>query len=109
MSDPHYYTTKKRRLYDSVRWRKARNAFLANNPLCVMCESRGLTVAGTVVDHKIPHKGSYELFWSVDNWQSLCSSCHSAVKAMQERHGYSQGCDLNGNPIDSSHPWLKEK
>ncbi|HSW62188.1 MAG TPA: hypothetical protein VLH56_02535 [Dissulfurispiraceae bacterium] len=28
-------------------------------------------------------------------------------KGQQQRHGYSQGCDVNGNPIDPNHPWRK--
>jgi len=28
------------------------------------------------VDHIVPHRGSYELFWNQRNWQSLCKRCH---------------------------------
>ena len=98
-----------KRWYDSVRWRKARAMHLRYNPLCVMCEKRGLTVIGTVVDHKIPHKGNEVLFWDQSNWQTLCPSCHSGVKRMQENHGYSQACGVDGTPIDNGHPWNKKQ
>ena len=68
-----------------------------------------MTVVATVIDHKIPHKGDYDLFWNQDNWQSLCASCHSGVKRMQETHGYSQSCGVDGQPIDVGHPWNKER
>jgi hypothetical protein len=68
-----------------------------------------MTVIATVIDHKIPHKGDYELFWNQDNWQSLCASCHSGVKRIQENHGYSQACGVDGVPTDAGHPWNKER
>jgi hypothetical protein len=39
------------------RWEKARLAFLAEHPLCVMCEQEGTTTAATDVDHRMPHRG----------------------------------------------------
>lgn len=98
-----------KRLYDSVRWRKARAQYLVVNPLCVMCEARGRVTPATVVDHKIPHKGDYDLFWDRDNWQSLCDNDHNTIKQMQEIHGYSQACGVDGFPVDINHPWNKGK
>jgi 5-methylcytosine-specific restriction protein A len=41
-----------------------------------------------VVDHIIPHKGDKKLFWSRDNWQSLCLSCHNRKSATETgKHG----------------------
>ncbi len=57
-------------------WSAAAKAFLAVFPLCARCLPIGLTVAATVVDHIIPHRGNRKLFWSRDNWQSLCKPCH---------------------------------
>lgn len=64
-----------KRGYDG-RWRKARLAYLDDNPLCVMCQANGLLVPATVVDHIIPHRGNQHRFWDMDNWQALCKSCH---------------------------------
>lgn len=94
-----------RRWYDTPRWRKARKAFLARNPLCVLCARMGRDVPATVVDHIKPHKGDYDRFWNQDNWQALCASCHSGVKRMEELHGYSQACGVDGLPVDRRHPW----
>jgi predicted kinase len=43
--------------------------------------------AGEVVDHIIPHKGDYELFWDEGNWQTLCKRCHD-VKTATEDGGF---------------------
>lgn len=95
------------RLYDSPRWKHSREIFLSKNPLCAICEKMGKVTPAFVVDHKKPHKGNVELFWSEDNWQSLCKPCHDSVKKMQEIHGYSQGCGVDGFPLDDNHPWGK--
>lgn len=58
-------------------WSKARAVYLAHNPLCKLCEDQGVITPATQVDHIIPHRGNYELFWDPENWQGLCASCHS--------------------------------
>lgn len=68
--------------YDG-RWQKARDAYIADHPLCVECKRLGLTVPATVVDHIIPHRGDDLLFWDERNWQGLCPSMH-AVKTRLE-------------------------
>jgi len=97
MSDPRYQTT---------RWRRKAKNQLNREPLCKLCAMLGRDTPGTVADHIEPHHGNADKFWNGE-LQSVCAPCHSAVKAMQERHGYSQGCDVNGNPLDPSHPWAK--
>ncbi len=69
--------------YDS-RWRKARDAYLAKHPLCAECERAGQLTQATVVDHIIPHKGDYSLFWDSSNWQPLCKRCHDAKTNRQD-------------------------
>ena len=97
-----------RRMYDSVRWRKARRMWLAAHPVCAMCARQGRTIAANTVDHIRPHDDDYDKFWDMDNWQSLCSTCHNSIKQQQERHCHSQAADINGLPIDSGHPWNKK-
>lgn len=60
------------------RWRVARIAFLAANPFCWCGE------LATVVDHITPHKGDAGLFWSRDNWQSLCKRHHDRKTARED-------------------------
>jgi 5-methylcytosine-specific restriction protein A len=67
---PHHW------MYNNNRWRNARKMFLQDNPLCAECERQGRIKAAGVVDHIRPHRGNQALFWDMDNWQSLCKSCH---------------------------------
>ena len=68
-------------------WQKARRAYLAEHPLCVMCNAVKRVTAANVVDHIIPHRGNQELFWDEANWQALCKTHHDTDKAEQEgRH-----------------------
>ena len=60
------------------QWKKARLAFLKENPLCVECQADGKTTAATVVDHIIPHRGDQELFWDANNWQPMCQHHQNA-------------------------------
>ncbi len=65
------------------RWQAARLVFLAEHPLCDSCAAAApprITEA-TDVDHRIPHRGHAELFWTESNWQSLCGPCHSRKTA----------------------------
>ena len=99
----------KRRLYDDVRWRKARAQFLRAHPLCRMCDARGIVEAASVVDHVVPHRGDYALFWDRSNWQALCASCHSARKQMLETpgkvHPHASWTSGGGRaPIDEASP-----
>ena len=97
------------RLYDSPRWRRLRSWHLAKEPLCRLCKAVGRITAATVVDHIEPHKNRLELFFDDTNLQSVCKSCHDNSKQLQELHGYSMAADVEGNPIDPTHPWNKKR
>jgi 5-methylcytosine-specific restriction protein A len=66
------------------RWDKARKGWLAKHPLCAEHDRKGEVVVGTVVDHVVPHRGDKTLFWSRDNWQTLCAPCHSSKTARED-------------------------
>lgn len=68
----------------NYKWQKASKVFLSHNPLCRHCEKEDKIVLATVVDHVIPHKGDMKLFWDIENWQSLCSSCHNRKTAKED-------------------------
>jgi 5-methylcytosine-specific restriction enzyme A len=95
-----------RSLYGS-RWQRARLGYLAEHPLCVMCQEQGRVTAATVVDHIIPHRGDMELFWDSDNWQSLCKPHHDSTKRRIEHSGSEIGCDVSGMPVDPGHHWRR--
>jgi len=59
------------------RWQKASKIYLRANPLCVECLRDGIIEAAECVDHIVPHKGEYKLFWNRNNWASKCIPCHN--------------------------------
>ena len=63
--------------YNTKRWRVSRGVYLRHNPLCARCAEADRTEQATLVDHVIPHRGDYTLFWDMDNWQALCTPCHN--------------------------------
>ena len=102
------------------KWRKARAEFLAENPLCRMCEERGDPPrVAEVVDHKTPHRlaaalaskdpdrirNAQKLFWDRKNWQGLCKHDHDSIKQRLEKSGSVAGCDVTGRPLDPKHHW----
>ncbi|MFG0787934.1 HNH endonuclease signature motif containing protein [Delftia tsuruhatensis] len=60
------------------KWQKAREQFLREHPLCVMCQAQDRVEAATVVDHRTPHQGNQSLFWDRKNWQPLCVAHHNS-------------------------------
>ena len=70
-----------------ARWRRARQAFLARNPLCVACRARDRLEPATVVDHVVPHRGDPRVFWDEGNWAATCKRCHDAKTAREGRWG----------------------
>lgn len=66
------------------RWQKLRAWYLGGNPLCVRCLAQSRTVAATVVDHIVPHKGDEALLFDEGNMQSLCKRCHDRKTATED-------------------------
>ena len=88
------------------QWKKLRRDHLREHPCCVMCLDQGLvTDWPVIVDHKRPHRGNLRLFLDPSNLQTLCKSHHDSTKQWEEKRGVCAGCDANGNPLDSRHPW----
>ena len=71
--------------YKTKLWRGLRARRKAVEPLCRMCNEAGIVKAMEVVDHIVPHRGNRVLFFSFENTQSLCASCHNGAKQREER------------------------
>jgi 5-methylcytosine-specific restriction endonuclease McrA len=73
--------------YKSRQWKKARDAWIAEEPLCRNCGR-----PGEVVDHLEEHRGDVDAFWRAvreGSLQTLCVRCHSrkgAASARASRH-----------------------
>lgn len=81
--------------YKTANWRRLRLWQLRREPICKFCKRNGTLTEADTVDHVKPHKGNIDLFFSRDNLQSLCKSCHSSSKQRIEKRG-EFGCDENG-------------
>ena len=90
---------------DGAAWRKLRASVLSSEPLCEHCSKRGLIVQATDVDHIDDDASNNDR----GNLASLCHSCHSHKTMASMGHNVYMGCDVNGMPIDPSHPWNLEK
>ncbi|UVM07049.1 HNH endonuclease [Pseudomonas laurylsulfatiphila] len=66
------------------KWQRERLVFLKANPLCVYCQRESRVEAASVVDHKVPHRGDWSVFWDRKNWQALCKRCHDSTKKVEE-------------------------
>jgi 5-methylcytosine-specific restriction enzyme A len=68
------------------RWQRYRLVYLATHALCVdpYGDHAPAIAASEVVDHIIPHRGNYSLFWNPGNHQALCVVCNSKKAALEE-------------------------
>jgi hypothetical protein len=73
-----------------------------------MCADHGIHMPAQVVDHIIPHKGDYRLFW-FGGLQSLCAHHHNVDKKQIETHGYIKEIGSDGYPVDLKHPINQNK
>ena len=70
-----------KRGYDR-RWRRFREWFLRQKPLCEECKEQGRTTAAKEVHHIKPIKGPNDRNrLDPDNCKALCKSCHSRITA----------------------------
>ena len=70
----------------TYRWQQASKLFLAGNPLCYYCQQKDppVVTAAVLVDHYIPHRGNYDLFWDRSNWRPSCDECHNIKTAKED-------------------------
>ena len=66
--------------YHRAHWKRLRTLVLARDPLCCLCNR----AASVVADHKIPHRGNWELFSILDNLEGVCIPCHDRKTAAED-------------------------
>jgi len=80
------------RLMGSSRWRKLRNEWLTEHPLCQMHKEQGKIVAAQCVHHITPIESANNdrlmesLAFSTTNLMSLCFECHAQIHKAQRSH-----------------------
>ncbi|MEG1838463.1 MAG: HNH endonuclease signature motif containing protein [Bacteroidaceae bacterium] len=84
-SEGNTYNDDRRKIYTSTRWRKLRAWKLANNPLCEMCEAKGIVRPAEDIHHITSFMSTYNedqrkfLAYDYDNLMSLCKRCHQKI------------------------------
>lgn len=86
---------------NGAAWRRLRAYVLNESPLCEHCAARGLVEAATDVDHADNDPTNN----SMANLVSMCAACHSKKTQADMGKSVSWGCDVQGMPLDPSHPW----
>jgi len=100
-----------RTLYSSKHWKTLRRQALTRDEY--RCQHSGCGahlqagrdhLRSAVVHNLTPHKGDLELFFELDNLQSVCWTCHSGDIQSTEALGYDTTIGADGWPTDPRHP-----
>jgi len=97
-----------RKLYATKQWKILREQALLRDAFkCQRCGcflKRGRSHSQSAVVHHIkPHKGDPDLFFDLDNLQSVCWADHSGVIQSEEVLGYSKEIGADGWPVDPNY------
>lgn len=71
--------------YGDKRWKKLRNWYITNHPLCESCLFNGRSVPAEHVHHKIPFatgetmEDRFRLLLDPSNLESVCQECHQKI------------------------------
>lgn len=72
----------RRKHYNTTEWRKLRETYIKQHPICEECLAKGKITPAEDIHHKIsPFKDgecNKTLFLDYNNLQALCKQCHSA-------------------------------
>lgn len=75
----------RKKIYQSERWRRLRAIKFAANPLCEICQKKGIATPTEDIHHIISFVGvddtdrRYRLAYDYDNLMSLCKKCHQEI------------------------------
>lgn len=78
-------SSRRRKIYQSQRWRILRQTKLNDNPLCEMCYKNGVIKSAIDVHHIKSFVDAEDEFtmihlaYDYDNLMSLCKECHQLV------------------------------
>lgn len=92
----HHNNTDMRKLrqdaYNQTAWRKLREVYLKQNPLCEECIKKNKVTPATSVHHRQSpfSKGQVNqyLFLDYENLESVCHECHSIIHAKENNSSY---------------------
>lgn len=76
----HYH-----KLLKSYKWQQLRARYLAQHPVCELCEKNNKTSLATVVHHVVPIEDAKDaglmesLAYDWNNLMALCDACHEQI------------------------------
>lgn len=80
----------RQKAYRNKHWRKLRDTYLKEHPICADCLAKGIVTPATSVHHvKSPFKKgeiNYNLLLDYNNLMSLCDECHGIRHAEEQGH-----------------------
>lgn len=83
------YTKFKHRVYASEKWRRMREVYLYEHPLCERCEERGLITPAEDVHHRESfgeHLTNWRAYaYDYNNLMSVCKHCHGEIHDEQRK------------------------
>lgn len=80
-------------VYNTARWKRLRLVKLRDNPLCEVCEKKGITKMADDVHHIQSFmsvddpEARKALAFDYDNLMSLCDECHSEIHKRRRSRG----------------------
>ncbi|MFD1199568.1 HNH endonuclease [Brucella gallinifaecis] len=103
-----------RKWYQTKEWYRLRQkAFTRDHYTCqrsgVLCIGKGNVPDAPVANHKVPHKGNRELFFNLDNIETVSKQVHDSIIQREEKSGRVIGSSEEGMPIDQSHHWYSDR
>lgn len=106
--------------YGGTAWKAVRvEALKRDGYRCVVCNRSVAGKGQSRVDHILPRSDYPHLSLDVNNLRTLCAEHDSHAHREKGRRGGGggereerfviKGCDVDGKPLDPSHPWNKDE
>lgn len=80
----------RQKYYNTQEWRKLRETYLKQHPVCEECLNKGKVTPATSAHHKIsPFKNgecNKALFLDYNNLMAVCHECHSEIHNREQGH-----------------------
>ena len=80
----------RREAYNNTTWRKLRETYMREHPICERCLEKGKVTPAEDIHHiKTPFRNgviNYGLLFDDKNLMALCKECHGEIHAEQQGH-----------------------
>jgi len=80
----------RQKAYQNKHWRKLRDTYMKEHPICEECLKHGKVTPAEDVHHiRSPFRGgeiNYNMLLDYHNLESVCKDCHGEIHAAQQGH-----------------------